>query len=278
MKATYSGEPGVDWHLAKEACHFSGIPSECRGELTLINVSNDKVKIRALSTQKLSPKGKNLRELQATQIALSARIRPHSEIQSKASLQLPPDTPPGQYQAALMCGTQKVPIEIDVFEHREALIEPSHLQVQGESGEVIHAQLSIKNLGNVALDIRNVGMVWLREKDWIGRTLVYTLREIAPNDSLNDFGDRLLHTFHDDMIPPAKIQFEPPIKDLLTAGSTLLRSISLTLPVGIKKGRRYLGFIKINENRIWLEVYGSGSGSSVKKRSVKKNKHPVVIR
>jgi hypothetical protein len=265
MKGTYSGQPGIDWHLAKEACHFSGIPSECRGELTLINVSNDKVKVRALSTQKHPQKGKTQGKkvgvLQPTHIALSARIPPHSEIQSTASLNLPPDTPPGQYQATVMCGKQKAPIEIDVLAHQEVLIEPSHLRVQGESGEIIKTQISIKNLGNVPLDIRNVGMVWLREKDWIGRTLVYTLRETAPNESLNDFGDRLLHTFHDDMIPPAKIQFEPVIQDLLAAGCNMLRTICLTLPLGIKKGRRYLGFIKINENRIWLEVYCSGSGS-----------------
>ena len=130
--------------------------------------------------------------------------------------------------------------------------------------------MCIRDRGNVPLGIKDVGMVWLREHDWIGRTLVYTLRETAPNDSLNDFGNRLLQTFRSEIIPPAKIKFEPTSHqkealDTLSPGNTVERNLNLTLPTALKKGRRYLGFIKINESRIWLEVYCSGSRSTKKK-------------
>jgi len=262
MKGAYSGSPGVDWHLAKGSCHFYGTPHECQGELTVINVSNDKVKVRALSTQKPSRQRKDALTLQPTYLALSARVPPHSETRTLASLQLPPETAPGQYQATVICGKQKLPIEVKILEHREASIEPSHLRVQGKSGDTVNTKLCITNLGNVALDLRDIGMVWLREYDWIGRTLVYTLRETDTNDRFEDFSSRLLHTFHNDMIPPAKIQFKPSAEGLLSAGSAMLRTLSITLPSGLKKGRRYSGFIKINEIRIWLEVYCSGSGSA----------------
>ena len=101
-------------------------------------------------------------------------------------------------------------------------------------------------------------MVWLREHDWIGRTLVYSLREAKEGDSFVDFGGQVLHNFRKDIIPPARIQFKPEKVISIAAGSSIVRTLSLTLPPGLKKGRRYLGFIKINENRIWLEVYCSG--------------------
>lgn len=259
MKGTYSGEAGIDWHLVKEKNYFSGTPNECSGELTFANVSQNKVKIKTLSTQKPSRQSKSVFTLPSAKISLSARIPAQSESKVMASLHLPSDTPPGEYQASIACGKQKVPLKIEVLEHKETHIEPSHLKVQGEAGSNISTQLSIQNLGNTALDIRNIGMVWLRESDWIGRTLVYTLRDISPDDSVTDFGNRLLHRFHNEAISPVKVNFEPAIKNSLLAGSAIVRTLSLNLPTGIKKGRRYLGFIKINENRIWLEVYCTGS-------------------
>ena len=270
MKGAYSGEAGIDWQLAKDACQFYGTPNDCQGKLTVINQSNNKVKVRTLSTQNPTRQRKNIGLLKPTSIMLSARIPPHSEVQAIASLQLPAHTAPGQYQAAVICGKQKVPIEIKILEHREMLIEPSHIRVQGECGELIHSKLTITNQGNVPLNIKDVGMVWLREHDWVGRTLVYTIRETDPKDSLNDFGNRLLQTFRDEIIPPAKIKFSPTNHqkeaiDTLTPGNAVERTLNLTLPTALKKGRRYLGFIKINESRIWLEVYCSGSRSTTKK-------------
>ncbi len=259
MKGHYSGEPGVDWHLSKDTAKFCGIPNECLGELTLVNTSDAKVKVRALMTQEPSRAAKDTLALKPSQISLYARVPPHSETQTLAALHLPSDTAPGQYRGTVLCGKHKHPIDVKILEHRESIIEPGHSRLRGESGETVSCQISITNLGNVDLELGDVGMVWLREFDWVGRTLVYTLRETTEGDSYEDYATRLVQHFRKDIIPPARIQFEPTAIRAIAAGKTLLRTFSLILPPGLKKGRRYLGFIKINEKRIWLEVFCTGN-------------------
>lgn len=259
MKGHYSGEAGVDWHLSKETATFVGPPNACRGELTLVNVSDSKVKVRTLQAQAASRPRKNIPSIQSSQISLFARVAPHSQAKTVAALHLASDTAPGKYSATVLCGKQKQAIEINVLEYRESEIQPSHLRFSGVSGETKHCQITITNHGNVDLALGDVGMVWLRESDWIGRTLVYTLRETNEGDNYESFANRLLKSFREEIIPPARVQFEPSAKKAVGAGKTLCRTMSLIFPPGLKKGRRYLGFIKINEDRIWLEVFCTGT-------------------
>ena len=258
MKGPYSGEPGIDWHLSEEPAIFYGIPSECRGQLKLINTSGAKVKIRSLATDAPTKKRKSTPSLKPSKINLFARIKANSEACVTAELELPHGTAPGQYQASIPCGKHKHPIDVTILEHHELLISPNHIRLKGESGDTVSYQITISNLGNVALEFGDVGIVWLREQNWVGRTLVYTLRDTTAEDSFEDFENHLLQNFRKDIIPPARIQFEPAKINAISAGETLIRKLTLTLPPGLMKGRRYLGFIKINENRIWLEVYCSG--------------------
>ena len=273
MKGPYSGEPGVDWHLAKDVSTFHGTPLDCIGELKFINASDAKLKVRALQTEAPSRTRKDCMALSPTEIAVSVRVPAHSEARALAALRLPADTPPGDYQAVLVCGKQKLPIDINITELRELEIDPGHISVSADSGETIRGQIALTNSGNIAIDLADVGMVWLREQNWIGRTLVYTLRETGEEETYEDFANRVLHNFHDDMLAPAKILFEPDKLMRIDAGKRVIRSFSLTAPAGMKKGRRYLGFIKVNTNRIWLEIYCTGSSakdSSAKDSSAKK--------
>lgn len=262
MKAPYSGEPGTDWLLSKESGSFYGPPNECRGELKLINTSDSKIKVRSLNTQTVSRTRKDCASLPPSIINLFARVAPNSESSVMAELHVPRDTKPGQYQAAVVYGKQKHPLEITIAEHHETLISPNHLRVKASSGDTVNCQVTISNLGNVPIELGDVGMVWLREHNWIGRTLVYSLREAEESEKFTDFTDRAFQNLKQSLIPPARIQFSPEKLDALPAGQSLLRKGSLTLPYGLMKGRRYSGFIKINESRIWLEVFCTGSQKS----------------
>jgi hypothetical protein len=259
MKGPYSGQPGVDWHLAGEASTFQGSPLDCRGELHFVNQSDSKVKVRALQTQTPPRTRKDCKALIPSEIALSVRIAPHSEARVQAALRLPADTAPGLYQAIVVCGKHKLPIDIEVTEHHELELDPGHISVRAAAGETIKGQILLTNAGNTPVDLTDVGMVWLREQNWIGRTLVYNLRETGDDETYEDFANRLLHRFHDEMIASARIVFDADTPSRIGAGQRLIRHFSLTAPAGMKKGRRYLGFIKINENRIWLEIYCTGS-------------------
>lgn len=210
-------------------------------------------------TQEPSKKTKDRRILKASYIDISARIAPQSESSVFGAIRIPPDTEPGQYSANVICGSQKIPIEINVLEYRETNIEPSHIRLKVFCGEKISYPISITNLGNLPFELGDVGVVWLRETDWIGRTLVYALRETVEEDTYQDFGNRLLQNFREEIIPPIRINFEPTGIKFVSAGDSVIRNMSLIMPQALRKGRRYLGFIKINENRIWLEIYCTGS-------------------
>lgn len=257
MKATHTGTPGKDWFLADGQCTFSGPPRQCRGELTLINDSDDKVKVRALETRAPARKRKGMQALEPQQIRFSAQIPPHDLIRKRVNLKLPPSTPPGLYQATIPCGGRKIQATIEVHEYRKLRVEPRHLRVRGNSGDTISPTVVLSNLGNTPIAIDDVAMVWLREQRWIGRTLVYTLRETEPDDTYEDFANRLLHSFRQSIVVPARIRMEPISGKLLAPGQSLTRKLTMTLPSGLRKGRHYLGFIKVNEDQFWLELHCS---------------------
>ncbi len=259
MKGFFSGEPGADWYLAKEAYSFRGTPNNCCGELMFVNKSDAKLKVKALKVEPPGRTRKDCKPLEPADLSLSLRLPAHSQGRVSAYLQLPADTPPGQYQAQIICGKEKHPVDITVTEYRELEIEPGHIQVRANAGESVEIKLSFTNHGNTMIDLGDVGMIWFREQNWIGRTLVYELRETEQDASYEDFATRLLHRFQDDMISPARIIFEDKEPCHLEAGTTLNRSAKLTAPTGMKKGRHYLGFIKINEQRIWLELFCTGN-------------------
>lgn len=263
MKEPYSGQPGTDWHLSKEFSSFEGTPLDCQGELRFVNQSDAKVKIRTLQTEVPSRTRKECKALKPSEVSVSVRLPPHSEASVLASLQLPPDTPPGLYQSVLVYGKQKLPIEINVKEHFELQIDPGHISARANAGDAIHGKITLTNSGNTRIDLSDVGMVWLREQNWIGRTLVYSLRESSAEENYEAFANRVLHDFQNQMLPAARIVFDTDKPTAIDAGQRITRSFTLTAPPGMKKGRRYLGFIKINENRIWLEVFCTGSAKEL---------------
>lgn len=255
MKARHNGEPGSDWHLADGPFHFSGPPEACRGELGLVNDSDHKLKVRLLETRAVARPRKGHHALAPTAISLSARLPAGSEGRVPAQLQLARDTAPGRYQGTVVCGKQTERLEVEVLARRELTVEPTHLRVRGHSGQAVEQVLVLTNRGNVPIDLRDVAMIWLEEVNWAGRTLVYSLRASQPDDDWQAFANRLLQDFRREMVAPARIQLQPPMTGALAPGQRLERTLRLTLPGGLRKGRRYQGFIKLGERRIWMELY-----------------------
>lgn len=256
MKGTHTGEPGTDWRLAKGPFAFSGPPSHCVGELTLVNDSSAKVKVRRLTSMAPARIRKGREALADACLRLEARLPPHREVTVNATLDVDPRTPPGRYQTTLVCGRQKEQVEVEIEPDPDLEIQPNHLRLLGRSGERLVQTLRLHNRGNLPINLGDVAMVWLRERDWIGRTLVYSLRETSPEDNYEDFANRLLQNFRASLVVPARISLTP--ATVLAPGEQLERSLALTLPRDIRKGRQYRGFIKINEYRIWMELHCTG--------------------
>ena len=278
MKAAFTGEPGRDWQLAKGPFEFVGRPGECVGEIAFTNPTDDKVKIRRLKLDAISDKRRKTATLEGVELAMQLRLPPRSALKTQALLEFDPSTPPGVYEVQYCCGDQVEVIKVQVLENPVLAVNPTHIKLRGASGDTLNCQIRIDNTGNVPMQITDAGMIWLRERNWIGRTLVYSLREAADNEHYEDFANRLLHDFKQSTIPAASVRLTSvqtasgsPKKaskheELLGAGEFIDKNLTLIAPPGLEKGRTYLGFIKINLTRIWLELYCNGSPNSSKRR------------
>ncbi|WP_020405577.1 hypothetical protein [Hahella ganghwensis] len=266
MKTAYTGEPGHDWQLGKGPFRFTGKPGECTGELTFANHSDDKIKIRQLNLEAVSDKRRKTPTLTSAVLSMQLRLPPQSTSSTQALLTLDPATPPGNYEVRLTCGKQSEIIQVQVLENTSLSLNPTHIHMRGASGDKLSCNIQIANTGNVPLAIGEVGMVWFRERHWIGRTLVYSLREAADNEDYETFANRLLHDFKSSIIPPVSIHMEPTKEESLGPAARVERTLTFTAPAGLQKGRTYQGFVKINMTRIWLELYCNGSPNSSKRR------------
>lgn len=249
MKGMHSAPPEKAWHLGEGPFIFSGIPPACSGELELINTSDQKVKVRTIpAVHKEGPVAGVLGEVQ-----LAASIAPHSRVRVPAHFRLDPRTPPGTYKTSLSCGKQREATVVHVHENNGFKVDPRRIFLHGSAGDVLSRMLVIRNTGNVAFSVPDVSMVWLEEQDWLGRTVVYALRESPKSEGHQQFFDRVLEELRSTMVPATRVLFESKQSEI-KPGDMAQVLLKLTLPKELKKGRTYLGFIKIPTRRLWLEI------------------------
>ncbi len=266
MKAPYSGEPEKDWQLAKGPFKFLGIPSQCVGELGLINTSSQKIKVRSLSTIGQSALKGAAEALGEVVVALRAKIPSKGSLKTQARLQIDTFTPPGVYETKVVCGKQQELVQVKVLENHDLRIQPRHIKLKGASGDTLSYTIQLANFGNMPVVLHDAAMIWLEEKNWVGRTFVYMMRDSVEGETHQQFLDRVVDGFRASMVAPVSVHFEPKADAVLPPGVSVERNMTLTLPKGLQKGKVYHGFIKINEKRVWVELNCNGSHNSTKRR------------
>jgi len=181
-------------------------------------------------------------------------------------LQIAPETPPGIYDVFVSCGDNKMPAKVRILDNTQLNVEPSHIKLKGASGDKLSTALVFENSGNTPILLNDVAMVWLEEINWVGRTTVYSLRDIDETSDHSDLLNQTLGTLKKHMLSPTSIKLEPRLKTVLQPGERFEKEMKLTLPKGMLKGKQYKGFIKLNEATLWLEVDCNGSENSTKRR------------
>ena len=243
---------------------FSGRPPICMGALIMGSTSNETVRIRALATE--HREDKKLAPLGFGQIKVQARLAPGSLGAVPAYFQIAPYTEPGIYKTSIPWGKKRMQIEVHVQENPQLSIAPTRVHLRGAGGDQLSHTLVIHNPGNITHTLDKVALVWLEEQDWVGRTLVDTLRKSPDKEMHQAFLDRLLDEFRKSALPPVRValKYEAPE---LRPGDTRVVQLELTLPLErLNKGRTYRGFIKLMGKRLWLEVVCNGSPKSTKRR------------
>lgn len=263
MKPAYSIAPDRDdqtvWCLEKSAYPFCGPPSNCVGNLVFVNHCDEQIKIRELA---ISLPDQSSLQLLSTQMACRGKLAPRSKVSVMAKLPLHPTTPPGKYTLTLHIGTHCYTANVQVTAEEHLQITPKRLNFEGASGDQVSQCVTFENLGNTCISLQDLSMVWLEEKNWGGHTLVQTIRDTPADADYTGYLNTLLKNFQNSMIAPAKVELSPSEPNVIHPGELLEKTVSLTLPPGLKKGKTYHGFIKIRRYRIWLAVYCNGSPNS----------------
>ena len=256
MHGPHTGEAGSDWRLGPGPYRFSGPPSQCVGELVLINLSDNKVKVHALDAVPAGRSRRAANALPQTQLNLSARVPPHSEVRVRAVLQLDPHMPPGTYQAQVVSGEQKEALQIEVAEERELNVEPEELVLRGLAGQTLALPIVLTNDGNVPVAVDDLVKIWLEEREWIRRNLGRSLVESKEEDTYEDVANLLVHNLKASMVSPQGGVFEPLPEGAIAPGEQVTRTLSITVPDGVG-GQMYLGFIEFDEFVIELQLYAT---------------------
>ncbi len=268
MKPAYSTAPNRDdqtiWCLENSAYQFCGPPSHCIGRLAFVNHSEEKIKIRELGVS-VADKKSTLKLLSAS-MPCRTKLAPRTQTNVLAKLPVHPATPPGKYDITLHVGEHCFPACVQVTSEEHLQITPRRLNFEGASGDQVSQCVTFENFGNTVIALQDLSMVWLEEKSWGGHTLVQTLRDTPADADYTGYLNTLLKNFQSSMIAPAKVELSPSTPDIINPGEILEKTVSLTLPPGLKKGKTYHGFIKIRRHRIWLAVYCNGSPNSTIRR------------
>ena len=242
---------------------FSGVPPVLTGEIDLSNPSDEKIKVRSIPVvrqERGSAKSITLNELR-----VGARLAPKQRMRASAHILIDPSTPPGSYSAEVSLGTDSRPIVAHVFENGDIQVDPPRIRLRGAAGDVLSSLVVVSNRGNVAETLRDVALVFLEERSWVGRSLVYALRDVDEADDHGTYLDRLLHEMKSSIARPAKVSVSAD-RDVLRPGETAEVRVEIALPGELIKGRTYIGSTPLMSGQLSFEIEANGSINSTKRR------------
>jgi hypothetical protein len=259
----YTAPPGEAWRLGRGPFIFGGVPPICVGDLELINASDEKIKVRTIPV--VGNEDSAVSSLGLTELKVGVRLAPRNRTRARAHFLLAPHTPPGTYTAELSCGGQREPVVVHVRENRSLRIDPEEIRLRGAAGDVLTTLMVITNDGNVTETMRDLALVFLEERNWVGRSLVQALRDTKADEGHQTFLDRLLRELRVTMARPTRVNIRGGASEL-RPGETREIEIETELPDELIKGRTYFGQTPFMSGELFFEVECNGAKNSAKRR------------
>lgn len=255
---------------------FSGTPPVLRGEVAVVNTSVHDLKVRGIAT---AAPAAPARAAKATahaaatapaiigEVRMTAKLAPGAAARVPARLRVDPFTAAGRYATVLEVDGRQVEAVVQVFERDSVRIEPRPVFVRGVAGETLTQPMILTNLGNVSHTVPAGGLVHLGEKDWLGRSLVYALRETDIDHDHNHYLDQLFREVRSTLPAPARFTTKAAGDGALPPGATVEVELQLTIPEALVKGRTYVGRTTFLGAGLGFKVDCIGTAKTVKRRA-----------
>jgi hypothetical protein len=262
MAATPEGNESVETRtdavqLGAGPFVFAGEPPVCTGDVELINGSDERAKVRAIPV--VSRGDARRAQLGVNELRLAMRLSPGARARVPAHLVVDPHTPPGTYEAHLALGGQSQRVVVHVFEKRSLEVKPRVVRLTGARGSVHSAVVVVTNRGNVGETLRELALVFLEERAWVGRSLVYALRETGADEGVQGYLDRVTRELRATIARPARVTLRGEVPEL-PPGATREIGLEITLPNELIKGRTYGGSTRFMSGTLVFEVECNGAG------------------
>lgn len=252
---------------------FSGTPPVLRGEVALVNTSVQDLKVRAIATSAPPAPARKAAARPAAgpttvfgEVRMTAKLPGGAAARVPARLRVDPHTPAGRYTTALEVDGRQVEAVVQVFERDAVRLQPRPIYLRGVAGETLVQPMVLTNLGNVIHTVPAGGMVHLGEKDWIGRSLVYALRETEVDHDHTHYLDQVFREVRATLPAPARFTTKAAGDGALPPGATLEIQLELTVPEGLVKGRTYVGRTTFLGTGLGFKVDCIGTAKTVKRR------------
>jgi hypothetical protein len=259
----HTAPPGDAWQLGRGPFIFGGVPPICAGDLELINSSDEKVRVRTIPV--VGYENSAASNLGLAELRVGVRLAPRDRTRARAYFAVKPHTPPGTYTADLSCGSQRERVVVHVRENQSLRIDPEEIHLRGAAGDVLTTVVVVTNDGNVSETMRDLALVFLEERNWVGRSLVQALRDTKADEGHQTFLDRLTRELRVTMARPARVTIRSDNSEL-RPGETREIELETELPAELIKGRFYFGQTPFMSGELFFEVECNGAKNSTKRR------------
>ena len=237
---------------------FAGPPRAVRGELRLLNTTDDKVIIhtplmRAAPAARAKAAAAAVAPLPDAVPLRRIIVRGGQTRVVPLMLNLAPTTPPGTYHAEIDVDGHLQPVVVHVTEDVAFSIEPSTVVVPNRPGEKVKKQIIVTNSGNVAVSMKSIGAVVLDDELAHCKALRGALRDVgAKMTKLDDFVTALGRRYHDLYETlTLKVQNENTTVD---PGDTQAVDLTITVPEKLNARTRYTGYAAVSTQSVSFVV------------------------
>jgi hypothetical protein len=193
------------------------------------------------------------------------RALPHARTRVPVHLMVGAGTPPGVYSTEVDVGGTVRPVEARVLERLGVRVVPNLVQLRAAAGERIEADLVVANEGNVEQTLPRHAVVFFEEANWVGRALVFALRDAEPDEGVQRYLDRVVRELCTTMAGTTTLDFDAPAAALQPGAETVVH-LSATLPDALVKSRTYVAFFTFAGRLVHIEVAVNGAANSTKRR------------
>jgi competence protein ComEA len=169
-----------------------------------------------------------------------------------ATVRVDPLTPPGSYEAELVAGDKRYPVMIYVTEQLATGLSPSNLVLPTVAGKY-ERQLVVRNDGNVALNINDIGVVLLDDTQLAELVFRGTLQKTE-----HPTWDDLVGTVVDELknnlsVGPLKVRTKNKPVHIEPGGNALL-ILEIEVPADLHRRRNFTCETRIRDATLTFEL------------------------